>query len=298
MNNKQRIEQIIKRQIEFQYMTGFPINSKLESEKLQLAEFYLMKLIEEVIETRKTFPSQMNPYQKNQPTNFSRDDILAEFVDILLFALNFKILWNFDDANILSAIEHKQEINIQKVKDKLMSQLNHEILRSPGEPINVGGGSLSPRYVFVGQNPNVHAIHGGVCFEHLTPIKDGLHDGSSNVLLPILDELGIREQCYITNLVKCSTPNNEQPSQELVRYWLEFYTREIDILKFNNHDMQIIPMGNFVKQVLCLTGIYHPAAVKRGTITREQYKEQIIRVLNLNNVKEEKHDARSKTHNN
>lgn len=277
-----RLHLIVKRQIEFQYMTGFHINSKLESEKLQLAEFYLMKLIEEVVETRKTFPSQMNPYQKNQPTNFSREDILAEFVDILLFATNFKILWNFDDEKILTAMEHKQAINIQKVKDKLMSQLNHEILRSPGEPINVGGGNLSPRYVFVGQNPNIHALHGGVCFEHLTLVKNGIHDGSSNVLLPILEELGISEYSYITNLVKCSTPNNEQPSQELVRYWLEFYTREMDILRFSNPDMQIIPMGNVVKQVLCLTGITHPAAVKYGTITGEEYKEQIIRVLNLN----------------
>lgn len=262
------LETIIEKQKDFQRFVNFPIDSNLESDRNELSEKFIYKLIEECIELRKEAPSAMNPWSKKQKeADMTR--IKEEMSDIFLFFCNIMITWRISPSEILSQITQVQEQNFVKVKERKMKMLNEQILNIPGYSSCVGDGNLTPKYVFIGQNPSHEVGHGGK-----TSIDET--NGLLGVLLPILDTMGIRQDCYFTNIVKSTTIDGIEPSNLLTNFWNSTLIEELDILRKGNPGMKIITMGTYASNALTTpTQINHPTFVLRGGITKEKYEEQI-----------------------
>lgn len=267
----EKINKIIERQKDFQRIVGFPIDSNLESDRNEMSEKYVFKLIEEAIELRKEFPSVMNPWSKKQ----KEVDLLRvkeEMSDVLLFFVNLLITWKFSFDEILDVIVKVQENNFSKVAEKKLKMLNEQILNIPGYTSGIGQGSTTPKYIFVGLNPEQGIEHGHKVWSDET-------DGSSKVLLPILDAIGIRQDCYFTNLVKCTTPDNSEPTDNDIAFWLPILKEELEALLFSGNAV-VIAMGKIVSDKLPgARSIHHPADVLRDGMSREEYTEVIKKVL-------------------
>lgn len=267
--NKNYLNNIIKKQIEFQKNVGFPIESILESDRNELSEKYIFKAIEELIEVRKEFPSVMNPWSKNQK-NADREKILNEFSDVLLFLINFSIVWKIKPEEILESIEKTQSFNFSKMKERKMKNLNDDILKIPGYKCGIGYGNINPKYIFVGQNPgNALPYHGCEVFSK--------EENSGKILLPGLKNLNMWNDSYITNLVKNTTESNLEPSDTLVTYWIEYFNKELEILKINNEKIRIIALGDWTYVNLKKYGfesikIKHPAYYLRMNLSDVDYE--------------------------
>src|SRR3990167_9586497 len=128
------IEKIIEKQKEFQRFVGFPIDSNLESDRNELSEIYLFKMIEEIVELRKEIPSTMNKWSKKN--GFAQKErVLEELSDVMFFLMNFCITWKLTEEEILNVMTKVQDNNFDKVKEKKMNILNDEILQLPGYTI-------------------------------------------------------------------------------------------------------------------------------------------------------------------
>lgn len=273
-----KLNNLIERQKEFQRAVGFPIDSIREADKYEMSEKYLFKMIEEVVELRRTFPSMMNPWSKVQVIP-DVERVREEFSDAVLFLLNFAIVWKFSPETILLALESVQDNNFDKLKKKKMAMLNADILKVPDVVSGVGQGNLNPTYVFIGQNPGKRITQGYEFWSNE-------NDGSSKVLLPILDELEVRSECYFTNLVKCTTPENTEPGDEMTDFYMGFLVKELEILKLGNTDIKIVAVGKWVdsklKEIDHIT-IHHPASISYGGITKEEYKKHVQEALTSHN---------------
>lgn len=265
-----QLDTIIYFQKEFQRLLGIPVDSLAESDILQMAELHCFKAIEEIIELRKTFPSTLNKHEKNKAA-INRDNILAELCDSLMYHINFASVWGFTPDEVISKLGAVQLNNFIKAKEKIIAKLNSEILMVHGEPAGVGSGSLMPNYIFVGQNPAEGITPGYKFFSNP-------EDGSSKILLPVLTELGIIDQCYFTNIVKSATPKNSKPTESLTSFWMEFYKREIEIVSRGCYP-KIIPMGKWAQIILNKKGIPHPASVQYGATELEDFKKAIENYL-------------------
>ena len=263
------MNEILEKQKEFQRLVGFPIDSIRESDRNEMAEKYIFKAIEELIEVRKEFPSTMNPWSKKQKPS-DRTRVREEFTDVLLFLANLMIVWKFTPDEMLKSLTDVQNNNFNNYKTKKMNILNSEILSIPSYTCGIGQGNLKPKFIFIGQNPG-------------SDIKKGYkfwsnpEDGSSKVLLPVLESLGIIQDCYFTNIVKSTTPDNSEPSESLTTYWNEYLKRELDILKTNNPDAKVITMGKWTEKNFNGASIHiaHPASVFYGHLAKEEYGEEI-----------------------
>lgn len=272
-----RISQLLKRQKEFQRVVGFPIDSISESDRNEMSEKYVFKLIEEAVELRKEFPSVVNPWSKKQkPADIQR--VKEEFSDVLLFLINIAIVWKFSPEEILEMVESVQSNNFRNIKQKKMGLLNADILKIPGRVSGIGQGNISPKYVFIGQNPGKGITQG-------YKFWSDENDGSSKILLPILKEFGVLQDCYFTNVVKCTTPDNKEPSKEMTDFYLDFLVKELQVLKIANPDAKIIAMGKYTEKAINSLGlgtvdkISHPAVLFYGLITSDAYKEELKTVL-------------------
>jgi len=256
-----QIKEILERQKSFQAFVGFPVETVVEHERNELSEKYLFKAIEEIIELRKEFPSAVNPWSKVQK-NADKSRILEEFSDVILFLSNFMNVWKISPEELLTVIEQVQFENFKQVKAKKIRGLNSEILAIPTYVSGIGGGCLSPRYVFVGQNPSQDISHGHVSW--------------SEILLPILQDLSIEDDCYLTNYVKCVTTDNSDPSNDLVNFWKEYFDRELEILKYQNSNCKVITMGKWVSEkVKGDAAISHPASILQDNKTIDEYRKEI-----------------------
>jgi uracil-DNA glycosylase family 4 len=270
-----RLQVLIDKQKDFQKLVGFPIDSVREIDRNEMSEKYIFKTIEELIELRKEFPSVVNPWSKQQKMSDGRR-IREELADVLLFIVNFCIVWRLKPEDILERLEETQRHNFNGVKSKKMNHLNESILSIPSYTSGIGQGTLNPKYVFIGENPSMTIEHGYRFWSDPT-------DGSSKVLLPILENLGILHLCYFTNVVKSTTKKNEAPSQSVVDFWKDYLVKELDILKVNCPDIRFIVMGNDTEKMISdipdLVKISHPASVLYGNITPAQYEEEIQKVI-------------------
>lgn len=271
-----KLETIIGKQIEFQKLVGFPIETNVESVRNELAEKYLFKMIEETVELRREFPSVMNPWSKHQKiADIKR--IKEEFSDVILFLMNFMITFKLSPEEMLQELESTQENNFTKIKINLMNVLNQDILKVKNYVSGIGQGSLTPDYVVIGVNPSNRITHG---YRFWSDPKDG----SSKILLPALEFLG--KNVYFTNTVKSTTGSDSEPSEELTDFWKEFLKREIEILKANNPNMKIITLGRWVDEHLSEyphIAIKHPAYVLRGGMTKEEYESEIKKAITSSN---------------
>jgi uracil-DNA glycosylase len=138
----------------------------------------------------------------------------------------------------------------------------------------VGSGPERPVLMVVGEAPGRTEDEGGEPFI-----------GRSGLLLfrLILEEVGLtREQCYVTNVVKCRPPGNRTPlpaELESCRPWLELQLDRVSpqvVLALGNTAARSVfgfsqPMGAIHGQVRPIgpgrgLATYHPAAALRGGI--------------------------------
>ena len=119
----EELNQILKRQKEFQKAVGFDVDSDKESVRNELSEKYLFKAIEEIIELRKEFPSMMNPWSKSQGLS-NEQRVREELVDVLLFLLNFAIVWRISLDEILYEMKKVQDNNFAKMEEKKANHIN------------------------------------------------------------------------------------------------------------------------------------------------------------------------------
>ncbi len=117
----EQLQQIIDRQRDFQELCGVNISTNDNHEKNLIAEVFLFKLIEEVVELRKTQPSALNSAAKTQP-QINRQEMLNELADVCLFLINFTIIRDITTIELLNAIKSVQDNNfahrIKKLEGK------------------------------------------------------------------------------------------------------------------------------------------------------------------------------------
>ena len=132
-------------------------------------------------------------------------------------------------------------------------------------------GNLFPRFVIVGLNPGIG--------EYLNTSDWGSFfsgSGPSTVTLrKALDKLGILKDAWLTNLCRCSTPNNAKPRMHealsCYRLWLE---AEL----FTLMPEKIFVLGNDCAELaekigIKFTKIKHPSYFVRKGLQEEYYKE-------------------------
>lgn len=272
----EKLREIIENQKEFQRLVGFPIDSILEKERNELSEKFIFKLIEEAVELRKEFPSVVNPWSKSQK-NADLTRVKEELSDVILFLVNIINVWKFTETELVETLLKVQTNNFRGVKQKKMDMLNSDILKIPGRVSGIGHGNLTPKYVFAGQNPSEGITQGYKFWSDPS-------DGSSKILLPVLEELGILGDSYFTNVVKCVTSGNSDPTQEMTDFYKEFLTKELEILRYNNPEMKVISMGNWTDMAifgLADIKIPHPATCLYGNITIQEYSGLVRNLLKL-----------------
>jgi hypothetical protein len=107
------LNSIIENQKVFQRRVGVPIDDKAQENFL--AEMFLFKAIEEIIELRKEFPSGFNP--KSKTMNYSSDSRLyEELSDVVLFLVNFMLVKNLSIQKLSQTVCKVQENNFKKLK--------------------------------------------------------------------------------------------------------------------------------------------------------------------------------------
>jgi len=128
MELKERLETIIEKQRKFQRLCNKPIDSKDPFTQSLLSETYLFKLVEEVFELRKTFPSALNDSSKHQP-EIIREELLKEGADVILFFINFCLVHEVQIEEFFDIIEKVQTNNFQK-KFATIKELENEIFQN------------------------------------------------------------------------------------------------------------------------------------------------------------------------
>lgn len=277
------IDRIRQTQLEFQRAMGFPVDTISAKERNEVAEKYLFKLIEEVVELRKEFPSVMNPWSKTQKDE-DLTRIKEELSDVILFILNFINIWRFSTDEVVEAIEQVQIGNFLHLKKKKLAILESEMQKVPDEAVMLGNGNITPRFVFVGQNPGQ-----GLAKSCKMEISNGL-DGHTafDILFRNMSE-EVRRASYFTNLVKVKTVGNTEPDMHITDFWFEFLYSELEILRYNNPGITVISLGNWTHDNLTtrldsrwnVKKIYHPSYISRGAMSEEDYALQISETLGL-----------------
>ena len=69
------INKIIDRQRAFQALAEVKIDTLVAKDINGISEMYLFKAIEEIVELRKTFPSELNKWSKSQPAEQNRTEL-------------------------------------------------------------------------------------------------------------------------------------------------------------------------------------------------------------------------------
>ena len=130
-----------------------------------------------------------------------------------------------------------------------------------------GEGPLNATVMFVGQNPGADEDEQGRPFV----------GRAGKYLTKTLAEFGIkREDVYITNIVKHTSPQNRKPYPDEVAACLPYLITQISIIK----PEIIVLLGASAKDTPRLEGIeyveiVHPSAAMRFTKMREKFRKQI-----------------------
>ncbi len=171
---------------------------------------------------------------------------------------------------------------MKSLKSKLMNSLELELLARKGfetkkEFVALGFGNINADIMLIGINPNRNIDYHGVrCFYDGSELT---HHRSSNILIPILHKY-LKNQYYITNVVKIPSLNNNIPSENLIPIFVKYLKREIAIVQ----PKLIISLGNWVYETLKKYNIYsykvwHPAYVARNLNLYDKYDKQFVNIL-------------------
>jgi len=130
-----------------------------------------------------------------------------------------------------------------------------------------GEGPADAKVMFVGQNPGAEEDKTGHPFI----------GRAGKFLTKTLAEFGVtREDLYITNIVKHTSPENRKPSPDEVNACLPYLTQQITLIK----PKIIVLLGASAKETprienITYFEIIHPSAAMRFTKMREKFRTQI-----------------------
>ena len=130
-----------------------------------------------------------------------------------------------------------------------------------------GEGPVNARVMFVGQNPGAEEDEIGRPFV----------GRAGKFLTKTLAEFGIkREDVFITNIVKHTSPENRKPFADEVAACLPYLIAQISIIK----PKIIVLLGASAKETPRVEGIefieiIHPSAAMRFTKMKEKFRQQI-----------------------
>lgn len=135
-----------------------------------------------------------------------------------------------------------------------------------------GEGPINAKVMFVGQNPGAEEDKIGRPFI----------GRAGKFLTKTLAEFGIkREDVFITNIVKHTSPQNRKPYPDEVASCLPYLIEQIKIIK----PEIIVLLGASAKESPRVVGIeyceiVHPSAAMRFTKMRNKFKSQIAELAN------------------
>jgi uracil-DNA glycosylase family 4 len=283
--DKHSLAQILETQREFQKLAEVNIDTIVASEINALSEMYLFKAIEEIIELRKTFPSELNKWSKTQGDENLRD-ILSELSDVALFLMNFILARKISLDQLLEFLPVVQEHNFMKLKRKKLDILNDEMSRVPNKRVGFGGGDLMPAVIIIGQNPGKSLNEENSCWENAPTksavgfLKRAIKIAQSKFNLELDDG-----DFYFTNVVKEVTEDNAAPSHTTVKFWIPFLMREIEIISAGL-DPIILAMGREAGKAIMqeelpisFEPLQHPSYYMREGFSETQYAEQLVKKL-------------------
>ena len=141
---------------------------------------------------------------------------------------------------------------------------------SPGKFIVRGEGPDSARVMLIGQNPGAEEERQGRPFV----------GSSGKYLASVLEKNGMnRDSLYITNIVKCRTPQNRKPTDEEIKSCLPVLVKEIKKVK----PRLIVLLGKVALKTPRFEGIayietYHPAAASRFPRFRKKFEDDIASI--------------------
>jgi DNA polymerase len=130
-----------------------------------------------------------------------------------------------------------------------------------------GEGPANAKVMFVGQNPGSEEDKTGRPFV----------GRAGKFLTKTLAEFGIkREEVYITNIVKHTSPENRKPYPDEVTICLPYLMQQITIIK----PKIVVLLGASAKETPRVEGVkyfevIHPSAAMRFTKMREKFQTQI-----------------------
>ncbi|MDR0318662.1 MAG: uracil-DNA glycosylase [Nitrososphaerota archaeon] len=134
-----------------------------------------------------------------------------------------------------------------------------------------GEGPVNAKIMFVGQNPGSEEDKTGRPFV----------GRAGKFLIKTLAEFGMkREEVYITNIVKHTSPENRKPYPDEVDACLPYLIQQISIIK----PKIVVLLGASAKETPRVEGmryfeIVHPSAAMRFTKMREKFKMQITELV-------------------
>jgi len=133
-----------------------------------------------------------------------------------------------------------------------------------------GEGPADANVMFIGQNPGAEEDKTGRPFV----------GRAGKFLTKTLAEFGIkREEVYITNIVKHTSPENRKPYPDEVAICLPYLIQQISLIK----PKIIVLLGASAKETPHIEGItyfevIHPSAAMRFTKMREKFQTQIAEI--------------------
>lgn len=258
--------EILDKQREFQRLCEVNIDTIVDRDINALSEMYLFKAIEEIIELRKTFPSELNRWSKSQPTVDDRERILAELADVHLFLSNFCLVRKISPDELNAAIRKVQENNFSRLKMKKYSILMEEMSRGPGELVLPVPHSYNPDVIVVSLFPLPES--------HFKYVTGELANASAKLRIS-------PEDFYFTSVVKQHTFEENDTS---IKYWTPFFARELEILTAGKDslilalDKSILTIVSEISKKLMLSvrSVHAPEEFFKFGYTAEQYFAQQI----------------------
>jgi DNA polymerase len=134
-----------------------------------------------------------------------------------------------------------------------------------------GEGPANAKIMFIGQNPGAEEDQTGRPFI----------GRAGKFLTKTLAEFGInRQDVYITNIVKHTSPGNRKPCPDEVTTCLPYLIQQINLIK----PKIIVLLGASAKETPRIEGItyfevIHPSAAMRFTKMREKFHAQIAELV-------------------
>lgn len=266
------LDEILKRQREFQKLCGINIDTILASEINSLSENFIFKAIEEMVELRKTFPSELNKWSKSRPLE-NRRETLDELSDSLLFLANFMLAKKISVPEMLESIQRVQRNNFIKLKYKRLAIFNEERLKVPSLTMP-GNGEPMPKVIFVDMAP--------------FPDSEFLWHKSNKFLNEAIQKaaktLGYNKgDVYFTTIVKEAVPKDSEPTRVQIDYWYPSLVEEIKIIQAGT-DAKVYTLGKLASQILMQKGgisytpLAHPDSFIKNGFTIAQYiQEHLIK---------------------